>query len=220
VNGISTSTSPNIPQVLKGNWSYDLPIGRGHWLLGNAPAILQHAIGGWQFNGTARLQSGDPIDVGNVRLIGMTRKDLQNALHIRMDDTARRVWSLPQDIIDNTVRANNVSATSATGYSAQGVPTGRYIAPANSRDCLEFFDGDCGASSVIVYGPRYVTLDLSTSKQFKITEHVNFEIKADMFNALNNTNFTVPLSNLATTFGQVTAADGARSMQLTGRINW
>jgi len=220
VNGISTSTSPNIPQVVKGNWSYDLPIGRGHWLLGNAPGIVQHAIGGWQFNGTARLQSGDPIDVGNVRLIGMTRKDLQNALHIRMDDANRRVYSLPQDIIDNTVRANNVSATSANGYSAQGAPTGRYIAPANSRDCIEFFNGDCGATSVIVYGPRYVNFDLSASKQFKITERVNFEIKADMFNAFNNTNFTVPLNNLATTFGQVTAADGARSMQLTGRINW
>ena len=42
----------------------------------------------------------------------------------------------------------------------------------------------------------------------------------DMFNAFNNTNFSVGLGNLATTFGQVTSADGARSLQLTGRINW
>ena len=43
------------------------------------------------------------------------------------------VWMLPQDIIDNTVKAFSVSAT---GYT-QGAPTGRYFAPANGPDCLE-----------------------------------------------------------------------------------
>jgi hypothetical protein len=41
------------------------------------------------------------------------------------------VFILPDDILQNTVRAFSVSATSPTGYSALGAPTGRDIAPAN-----------------------------------------------------------------------------------------
>ena len=43
---------------------------------------------------------------------------------------------LPQDVIDNTVKAFNVSATSPTGYGPLGPPTGRYFAPANGPDCI------------------------------------------------------------------------------------
>ena len=53
------------------------------------------------------------------------------------------VWSLPQDIIDNTRRAWNTDPTSPTGYSADGVPTGRYIAPANQPGCVAVYQGDC-----------------------------------------------------------------------------
>ena len=214
------TTSPNIPQVWKADFIYDLPLGSGHWLLGNAGGTLQKIVSGWQVSGTSRIQSGDPIDLGNVRLVGMTRKDVQQALNLRFDDDARRVYSMPADIILNTNRANNVSITGVGGYSNQGIPEGRYIAPANSRDCLEHYDGDCGASSVVVYGPRFIVFDLAASKRTRITEKIDFEVRAEMFNAFNNTNFTVGLTNFATTFGQVTAADGARTVQLTGRINF
>ena len=83
---------------------------------------------------------------------------------------------LPQDIIDNTVRAFNVSATSATGYSDQGVPQGRYMAPANGPDCIEVAQtntitgiGECGVRSLVVTGPRLVRFDLSTSKRIAIS---------------------------------------------------
>ena len=222
INGVSTTTSPNIPQVWKADFIYDLPLGAGRRLLGNAGGTLRKIVSGWQISGTSRIQSGDPIDLGNVRLVGMTRTELQKALQLRFDNqsTPNRVYSLPQDIILNTNRANNVSVTNANGYSNQGAPEGRYIAPANSRDCIEHHDGDCGATSVVVYGPRFMVFDLAASKRTRITENVDFEIRAEMFNAFNNTNFTVGLTNFATTFGQVTAADGARVVQLTGRINF
>ena len=47
------------------------------------------------------------------------------------------VYMLPDDVILNTRRAFSVSTTSATGYSrASARPKGRYIAPANSDDCI------------------------------------------------------------------------------------
>ena len=56
------------------------------------------------------------------------------------------LWMLPQDVIDNTVLAYNWSATDPSGYS-KGVPTGRYIAPANTANCIQIYSGQCA--------PRY-----------------------------------------------------------------
>jgi hypothetical protein len=128
-----TNTGGTLLHSFKANWLYELPIGKGKALLGNpsgfAGGLLDKVVGGWEWNGTARIQTGSNIDFGNVNLVGMTTKDLQKALKPRFDDTAGFAYFLPQDIIDNTIRAFNVSATSANGYSTRGAPTGRYIAP-------------------------------------------------------------------------------------------
>jgi hypothetical protein len=158
----------------------------------------------------------------------MTRKDLQKAQKIRFDDANRIVYFLPQDIIDNTIRAFSVSATSANGYGALGVPSGRYIAPANSATCIETFDGDCGGSAHVIYGPRFTLVDLSVAKKTRISEKVEFEIRAEMFNAFNLQNFNAAFPNnpatsanlSSPTLGQVTSADAARVVQIVGRINF
>ena len=72
------------------------------------------------------------------------------------------VFMLPQDVIDNTRRAFNVSTTSPTGYSALGVPQGRYFAPANSADCLQFKAGDCAP-------PFFSRFDIGVTKRFRST---------------------------------------------------
>ena len=78
-----------------------------------------------------------------------------------------QMFILPDDIIQNTVQAFAVSATSANGYGALGAPTGRYLAPANGPDCIETSPGygDCGVRSLIVNGPRLVRFDLSAVKR-------------------------------------------------------
>lgn len=78
------------------------------------------------------------LDFGNVRLVNMTKKDLQEAFKLRFDDAGRAIYMLPQDIVDNTLKAWNVTPT---GYSS-GAPEGRYIAPANGPDCIELGQGD------------------------------------------------------------------------------
>src|SRR5207248_6304156 len=113
---------------------------------------------------------------------GMTRKDLQKAMTIRFDDAAKLVYSLPADLIENTIRANNVSATSATGFSDRGVPSGQYIALPGSPNCVELYTGDCGSRSIVVYGPKNINFDLSASKRTKITERIEFEFRAEMYN--------------------------------------
>ena len=101
----------------------------------------------------------------------MSAKELQDAFKLRFDDAGKLVYMLPQDIIDNTVRAFSVSATSATGYSDQGVPTGRYMAPANGPDCIEIAQSQhdqrhrrLRRAQLVVTGPTLVRFDLSTSQ--------------------------------------------------------
>ncbi len=220
-----------LKHAFKVNWVYELPIGRGHQLFGNVGSMLDRLVGGWEFHGTARIQSGQLLDFGNVNLVGMTNKDLQKAFKLRFDDAGGVIYSLPQDIIDNTIRAFSVSATTRTGYSSEP-PTGRYLAPANSTRCIDVVRGDCSPQNVYVYGPQFTRFDLGVVKKTRIGESVNFELRGEFLNAFNHANFfgSTNMTNFTSAnFGQVTSAyrdasntndPGGRVIQIVARFNF
>jgi hypothetical protein len=185
--------------------------------------VLDRIIGGWSFDGIARIQSGRMLDFGNVRLVGMSVDDLQDMFELRFDHAGQVVYMLPQDVIDETVKAFSVSATSPTGYGSQGPPSGRYIAPSDGPDCIEVANGfgDCGLRSVVVTGPKLVRFDLSAVKRIPIKGRVNAEFRAEFLNAFNT-----PWFNPVTGVGndpddyRVTSASGGREVQLVWRLNW
>jgi hypothetical protein len=240
VAGDKTLSPFGITHAFKANWIYELPFGKGKAFGSGVSRWADLAIGGWEWHGTARIQSGSPNNFGNVRLVGMTRNDLQKALKIRKE--ANAVFFLPQDIVDNTIRAFNWSATTASGYSepngVPAVPTGRYIAPANSPNCIESFGGECGTTNLVIYGPSFTRFDMSAVKKFRITERVNFEFRAEFLNAFNNINFLIgsAASDVVTvggfgtaTFGQTINAyqdtsttndPGGRLIQFVARFNF
>lgn len=168
----------------------------------------------------------------------MTRNELRKAIKMRFDDANRIAYYLPQDIVDNTIRAFNVSATAANGYSGRGAPTGRYISPSNSANCIEVFSGQCGLPNLILYGPAFTRFDMSLIKRTRITEKVDFEFRAEFLNTFNHINFSVGNPAGATTtvgglgadtFGRITQAyrdisttndPGGRIIQFVGRINF
>jgi hypothetical protein len=223
---LDTGTEGGVEHAFKANWVWELPFGQGRRFGGNAGPVLNRVIGGWSLDGVARIQSGRMLDFGNVRLVGMSKEQLQDAFELRFDDAGRVIYNLPQDIIDNTVKAWNVSATSLTGYSNRGVPEGRYIAPANGPDCVEVAPGfgDCGVTSLVVTGPKLVRFDLSAEKRIPIKGRVNFVFRAEMLNAFNTPWFS-PVTGDDDGFGdpdafRVTGADSGREMQLVFRVNW
>ncbi len=108
-----------ITNAFKTDWIYDLPFGRGQKFLSGWGGALGKAVEGWSYQGTARIQSGAPFNITGVRLVGMTRNELQKDIKVRFDDAAGIAYYLPQDVVDNTIRAFNVSATAANGYSSR-----------------------------------------------------------------------------------------------------
>ena len=138
---IQTGDPGSITHALKFNWIYELPFGNGRRFLGTSSGWVDRLVGGWEFDGIARIQSGRMVDVGNVqpgrhvaRRSSRRRIKIHEYAPTGINATAPvNIYMLPQDILENTVRAFSTSATSASGYGNLGAPTGRYIAPANSN---------------------------------------------------------------------------------------
>ncbi|MDX2040035.1 MAG: carboxypeptidase regulatory-like domain-containing protein [Acidobacteriota bacterium] len=233
-----------ITHGFKTNWIWELPFGRNRWIGGNAGKVLDRAIGGWEFHGIARIQSGAPNAIDGVRLVGMTLKDLQKDMKLRFDDANGIIYFLPQDVIDNTIKAFNTDIrnnrnTTLNGYSTNfGAPTGRHFAPAGSANCIQVYSDQCAPLRVILFGPMFTRYDLSIVKKTKIKERVDFEFRAEFLNAFNHINFMIgnPANDFTgiggfntTTFGRLGQAyrdlsttndPGGRLIQLVGRINF
>jgi hypothetical protein len=226
----------DVTHAVKANVVYDLPFGRGRKWASNANAVVDRIVGGWQVGVSTRLQTGRLIDLGNVRMVGMSQKDAEKMFKLRFDDAGRKVWMLPQDVIDQTINAFSVSATSASGYSG-AAPTGRYFAPANGPDCIEIDNnadyGGCAGRSIVVTGPMFRQTDLRFSKRVRLVGKTDFEIGMEMLNAFNQANFIPvgigsssqagsPQGNSIAQY-EVTALTGtntSRLIQFVGRINW
>jgi hypothetical protein len=231
----------DVTHAIKANVVYELPFGRGQRFGQGANGFVNGLIGGWQIAANGRVQSGQLVDLGNVRLVGMTPKELSKMFKVRIDDTLQhRVWMLPQAIIDESVKAFSVDPVSPTGYSQLGAPSGKYIAPADSLDCIETIRGygDCGLRSVVLTGPMYKQFDIGIAKRVPIWSRATAEFRVDVLNAFNNVNF-VPVSGMVngvTTANTNNRANGAnpddydvttivtgnqaRVVQLVARFRW
>jgi hypothetical protein len=160
----------------------------------------------------------------------MSLDELRDNFKIRIDEATKIVYTLPQDIIDNTIKAFSTSPTSSTGYGALGPPTGRYLAPANGPDCIQIHRGDCAPADVFVNGPIFTRFDLNVKKRFPIGARRSFELGVDILNLFDAINFnavaqagsgaTINQVNQAYQDPNVTFDPGGRLMQLVFRFNF
>ena len=230
----------NVRHAIKMQADWTVPVGKGHRYGGAMHPVLDAIAGGWSVNGVGRFQART-INLGNVRLVGMTKDELQKMykFDIRVDPSTglNTVYMLPDDVILNTRRAFSVSNTTTSGYSdSLGVPEGRYIAPANSGDCLQVRPGDCAPRTLLLRAPWFSRVDLGVTKQFPIQGRLNFELRIDVLNLFDNVNFdpagaagansaagtgaTIFQTGTAYTDPSNTYDPGGRLGQIMFRINW
>ena len=233
---LDKSMGGTLPHVFKATWLYELPVGSGRTLGSTLNRYLDRIVGGWEFQGTSRIQVGNWLSFSNVQLVGMTDEDLKNMVGLRFDDVNKRIYYYPQDIIDQSYKAYQYD-TSLTTF-IQGAPSGRFVAPAQSigytlgatsAKCVQVVSRDCAQANHYYQGPGFMRFDLSLVKRVRFTESKNFEVRAEFLNAFNNVNFYGVSSIGGLSSGQVTSAftdssqqqdNGGRMIQIVMRFNF
>ena len=226
-----------VPHSLKFATSYDVPFGRGRRFGADAPGWVEALAGSWSVNMTGKVTSGSVLNFGNVRMYGMTIDELQSAIEYRIvpasvsadgTKTPARVYNLPEDIIDNTIRAFSVNVN---GYTA-GAPAGRYFAPANGPDCIQVLRGDCAPKDIVVVAPPFTRFDFGARKRIAMGRRVNLVVEVDVLNLFNAINFNpvaLPANptnrdayRVTTSYQDINQASdpGSRVGQLVFRFNW
>ncbi len=218
----NTGGEGDVTHAIKGTFVYELPFGQGKRYGTNAGGFTDRLINGWQVSGTVRVQTGELIDLGNINVVGMNQDEVQDLFKTRFTGPGNTpIYSWPQEIIDNTIKA---FSRDINGFT-QGEPTGRYFAPAGLDGCIEKIAngyGDCGLRSFVITAPWQRNFDMSIVKDIRLTGRKSFQVRFDLLNALNTVDFDAESGVGATTLAdwEVTGANGPRVIQLVTRFNW
>ena len=158
-------------------------------------SFMHAATANWRLSSQYQAQSGFPF---TVSVFG---------------DTANTGTVLGE----NPVRAN------VTGEPVFGPGTrtaSEWMNPAAFATPAAFTFGNAGRNSV--RGPGMQTMDLALDRKFTVTERVNLQFRAELFNALNHTNLGIPNRFVNTPqFGTITeTATPNREAQLSVRLSF
>jgi len=183
----------DVPSVLKINYSYDLPVGRGRAFLSSMPRPLELLLGGWKTNGVWTVQDGRPLSffVENggtpIPTYGAQRPDILGAL---------KVSSGPKSNWVNNYFADPDVLQMPAPYTLGNM-----------------------ARAVGVRTPFFFTTNLSVGKDFGLStkyEAMKLELRLEAQNAFNHPVFGTPDTTVGDpNFGQISyTAVNAREVQL------
>jgi hypothetical protein len=196
-------------QVFNAFWTYDLPFGKGrrfnidNWL-------VDRLIGGWTIGGRETIATGNPVILNGGRNTfnnlsqggvvfggGFTPEQLQRALGTVVGGVSSTA------LISNVVGLATSTGTVNPSLYAPASTPGQYGSFIYLRNTTNF------------------QFDMSLNKEVRISERLRLNLLAVALNFLNHPFFSLGNpSPTATTFGQVTAANGSRTVQLRGGLQW
>jgi hypothetical protein len=179
------------PQTAAITAVYELPFGRGKAIGGNS-RLFSAIAGGWQMNGILTLRSGVPLAMG-------TSQNLTGSLGGGSRPNRLRSGALPES-------ERSIS---------------RWFDPAAFALPAQFTFGNTSRTEPHLRGPGTAQLDFSLYRNIRFVERVNFQIRAEAFNALNRVNFGGPNSTIGGPgVGVITSAGAARILQFGARLSF
>jgi len=195
VNEFRGDSDFDVRHNISANYLFELPVGKGRALLGNASAWLNQIAGGWQISSVMRYRTGLPSTVaGNLAY---------NANY----------WLSSLAIVTKP-------AQSGVTYDETGAPSifGNTGAAENFADELPGHSGTRAAVRLAAY----FNADLTLQKTFRLKEGQTLRFRAEAFNAFNTVNFTNPSLALTAplTFGQFQQTAPPREMQFALRYEF
>ncbi|WP_419804303.1 carboxypeptidase-like regulatory domain-containing protein [Terriglobus sp.] len=202
------SSDFDVTHLFNSNFTYELPVGRGHEFASNVPWFVNELIGGWAVSGIPSYRSGFVFTPTGDAFVASYSN---NAPLLFNGNTAAIRRSVHTDPVRKqlTLFADPNAATNAF----QG-PIGFNI---GSRNLLR--------------GPGAFEFDAGLAKSFALyKEGVNLKFRADAYNVLNHPVFAAPYNGSANAdinngaqFGQITATTGSqpyRVVQLALRLEF
>jgi trimeric autotransporter adhesin len=180
--------------------SYELPFGKGKWLL-NQGGVVDRLVGGWQLNFTAIAQSGYPLSI------------TQSSNNSGAYSTGQR----PNPVADQAILATNALQRALSPNAADGgyFNTAAFTAaPAGTFGTL--------TRTLDVRGPGQNNWDIGLLKNTTILESLKAQFRVEAINALNTPVFRAPNTTFGSSaFGKITAqANFARVVQFNLRLMW
>ncbi|MGZ5481186.1 MAG: outer membrane beta-barrel protein [Pyrinomonadaceae bacterium] len=170
------------------SYSYDLPFGKGRRYFAD-DGWVSTLLAGWQTLGIVTLQSGRPFTVALL-------PEIDNS------GTGRSVLGFGANDRPNLVGDPNLSSPSADRW----FNTAAFAFPAPGTF------GNAGRN--ILRGPGYQNVNASLVKNTLLTERLNLQFRAEVFNLFNHPNLNLPDNFLGSpTFGRITSARDPRHLQ-------
>jgi len=183
------------PQRLVISTVYELPIGRGHRLLGHDNRVVELLVGGFQLNLQETIQSGAPVGLnGGYNLIADPR--------IGVSKSKLTYFNTCTLLANGSLQAPNAAHSGVvTGSSVCTNPAWQQLNSAN-LDLRQ-----TGFQSGSIRNPNAPIGNLSASKRFKFTESVNAQFRFEAFNFTNTYIPNGPDTNPSNgTFGTVSTS--------------
>jgi len=214
--------------VFKSNAIYELPFGHGRAMMRNANRVVDGVLGGWKLSGILTYTSGVPFTVTapvstfDQFTTGQTPDVIGNLSKgtgaIQFNGSGACYFCNFKQIADPNISLLTSSIAARSTLFAQTGPGGVILQ--NPQP------GTLGSLAQTFFtSPNFFDVDLALTKQFRITERFNVEIRADFLNATNHPDFstaTIDSSIDDANFGRFTAAgsNNNRIIVLGGRVNW
>lgn len=179
----------NIPTRLVISGIYDLPFGRGHAYANKG--LLGHLIGNWELAGIFSIQSGQQVWIRSANNTSGTFSRLMRPNMVGSPFLPKGQRTLKQWF--------NTAAFQAP-------------APLN-------FGNSRGTPNI--QGPAWYNVDLNIHRDIHIpvSDQTRIELRGECFNCANHPNFLPPNGQQGvSTFGQITAAQSARILQVGGKF--
>ena len=196
----SSTTTPQNSLNLRGDWglsSFDVRntfTGNVHY---SVPKFTEHATRltqGYEANAIFQLSAGQPINI----LVGTNSSGSGEASRDR-----------PNRVPGVSPYLSRVTTSSATARNYSYLNKAAWTSPCPTSAACGVF-GNERRDSVI--GPGFGSVDFSVVKMTPISEHVNTELRAEIFNIMNQANFANPSGTLtSSSFGIMSATRNSSS---------
>ena len=176
------------------NYIYELPF------FTEQRNFVGKVLGGWQASGIITLYTGVPFSVTTSNL------DFAGVGLINTNPAARpNLLCDPNDGAPHTIQwVTNACFQANPTATATGLPNVPGTSPRG-----------------VIDGPPTQRVDFTMSKTFRFGESVSAQLRAEMFNIFNHTNYRTISTNITSTnFGQVTALRDPRTMQFGIKLNF